>query len=144
MIGPHPGGKIPGKVADPSGTWMGFPLLIPLSVEREGGVFSEYHCYLHCSTVKQISSGGSIHPLWDRAARLTQRLTQHPLQLTLLTIHLNLLPPAHKSLLRLFSSPPWLEAAEPHPSPSHVSSLAGGLCDCYLQDFCVTGKWKYH
>ena len=34
------------------------------------------------------------------AARLTQRLTQHPLQLTRLTIHLNLLPPAHKSLLR--------------------------------------------
>lgn len=61
MIGPHSGGKVPGRVVDPSGTLTDSPLLIP--VELEGGVFSEYHCNLYFSKVKQISPGGSIHLL---------------------------------------------------------------------------------
>lgn len=77
-------------------------------------------------------------------ACLTQRLTQHPLQLTRLTIHLNLLPPAHKSLLHYSAPHPPSKQSGDSPPPSHVSPVAGGPCDCSLHGFCVTGKWKYH
>lgn len=71
-----------------------------------------------------------------RAARLTQRLSRHPPQLTVLTIH-----SCSQSLPR--SSAPALPA-KPSASPAPLPRLSRsrGPCDCYLQDFCVTGRWK--
>lgn len=76
------------------------------------------------------------------AARLTQRLTQHPMQLTPLTVPLNLLPPAHRSQLRYSAPLPPREAerslSRPH---SHVSLLAGSLCD-YSSKTSVSGRME--
>lgn len=54
----------PVEGVDLSGTSVDFVFSFP-SVEQEGGVFSEYHCNLYFSEVKQISLGGRIRLLWD-------------------------------------------------------------------------------
>lgn len=65
------------KLAGPSGALTEFLLLASPSAEREGGVFSEYHCNLYFSKVKQISPGGRTPFPWAPAACLSHR-SRHP------------------------------------------------------------------
>ena len=105
-------------MADPLGTLTEFLLLILPSAEREGGVFSEYHRNLYFPKVKQISLGGSIPLWWDRRGGPSDSAAPPaaPPAADALTILLNLLPPAHKSLL-----PREQSGASPAPPPSHGS-----------------------
>lgn len=110
-----------------------FLLLILPSAEREGGVFSEYHCNLHFPKGKQISLGGRIPALWDPRSPADSEAPPAASAADTPTIRrISCLPPKKQS--GSGSRPALL----PRLSPSR------GLCDCHLQDVCVTGRWKYH
>lgn len=82
-------------------------------------MFSEYHCNLYFSKVKQISLGGSIPLLWD--PRSPSDSATHPLPSAADAPDGSLDSPASCSQSLLVTQPPSLprSRAEPLPPPSH-------------------------